>query len=79
MTMIKAKVKLFLVKFKLFRTQRIKYVKKKNYRFLQITFDIKDDGTLTERHVKVEDPSDIETYEYRIEGDYLVMVSFISE
>ncbi|KHN74637.1 Fatty acid-binding -like protein [Toxocara canis] len=42
----------------------------------KITFDLKDPNTLTEKHVKVADPADVETYEYRREGDYLVMITF---
>uniref|UniRef100_A0A0M3I9D5 DUF2958 domain-containing protein n=1 Tax=Ascaris lumbricoides TaxID=6252 RepID=A0A0M3I9D5_ASCLU len=38
-----------------------------------ITFDLKDPDTLTEKHIKVDDPTDVETYEYRRDGDYLVM------
>uniref|UniRef100_F1LGE4 Fatty acid-binding protein n=1 Tax=Ascaris suum TaxID=6253 RepID=F1LGE4_ASCSU len=39
----------------------------------KITFDLKDPNTLTETHIKVDDPTDVETYEYRRDGDYLVM------
>uniref|UniRef100_A0A915AS34 Cytosolic fatty-acid binding proteins domain-containing protein n=1 Tax=Parascaris univalens TaxID=6257 RepID=A0A915AS34_PARUN len=39
----------------------------------KITFDLKDPDTLTEKHIKVDDPNDVEIYEYRRDGDYLVM------
>ncbi|MFH4980144.1 hypothetical protein AB6A40_006853 [Gnathostoma spinigerum] len=39
----------------------------------KITFDLKNSTILTEKHIKTEDPSDVETYEYTREGDYLVM------
>uniref|UniRef100_A0A915ASU6 Cytosolic fatty-acid binding proteins domain-containing protein n=1 Tax=Parascaris univalens TaxID=6257 RepID=A0A915ASU6_PARUN len=39
----------------------------------KITFDLKDPDTLTEKHIKVDDPTDVEIYEYRRDGDYLVM------
>uniref|UniRef100_A0A915AT86 Cytosolic fatty-acid binding proteins domain-containing protein n=1 Tax=Parascaris univalens TaxID=6257 RepID=A0A915AT86_PARUN len=42
----------------------------------KITFDLKDPDTLTEKHIKVDDPNDVEIYEYRRDGDYLVMVSW---
>ncbi|VDK44169.1 unnamed protein product [Anisakis simplex] len=41
----------------------------------KITFDLKNPDTLTEKHIKMEDPTDVETYEYTRDGDYLVMVS----
>ncbi|VDN05336.1 unnamed protein product [Thelazia callipaeda] len=41
----------------------------------KITFNVKD-NTLMETHVKIADPNEIETYEYRREGDYLIMVRY---
>ncbi|VDK75470.1 unnamed protein product [Litomosoides sigmodontis] len=40
----------------------------------KITFDLKESGNvLTETHIKVDDPTDIETYQYSRDGDYLIM------
>lgn len=32
------------------------------------------DNVLTETHIKVDDPNDIETYEYHLDDDYLIVV-----
>uniref|UniRef100_A0A0M3I9D6 FABP domain-containing protein n=1 Tax=Ascaris lumbricoides TaxID=6252 RepID=A0A0M3I9D6_ASCLU len=69
----------FLGTFKLERDENFdEYLKARGYGWImrQITFDLKDPNTLTETHIKVDDPTDVETYEYRRDGDYLVMITF---
>ena len=48
---------------------------KNSISFFQITFSLPNADTLTEKHIRIENPNDPgETYYYTVENDYLVLV-----